>query len=111
MNNIYIFGSMNTDLVINCPREIASGETIRGSGFLINRGGKGANQAVACGRLGGRTGNVYMGGCVGDDDFGKSQIAGLAENGVRTAETLGESELSGAYALFGLKYPYTLYRH
>lgn len=84
MNNVYIFGSMNTDLVINCPREIASGETIRGSGFLINRGGKGANQAVACGRLGGRIGNVYMGGCVGDDDFGKSQIAGLAENGVRT---------------------------
>lgn len=43
--------------------------------------------------------------------FLKDNTLHKTENGVRTARTLAESELSGAYALFGLQYPYTLYRH
>ena len=42
--------------------------------------------------------------------FLKDNTLHKTENGVRTAETLAESELGSAYALFGLKYPFTLYR-
>ena len=46
MKNIYILGSLNTDLVISSSIP-AKGETIRGKDFFMNCGGKGANQAAA----------------------------------------------------------------
>lgn len=42
-------------------------------------GGKGANQAVACSRLGGKE---VMCGCVGKDEFGKSAINSLIDDGI-----------------------------
>ena len=68
MKNIYILGSLNTDLVISSAIP-AKGETIRGKDFFMNCGGKGANQAAAAAKLGGK---VYMAGCVGKDAFGKN---------------------------------------
>ena len=68
MKNIYILGSLNTDLVISSAIP-AKGETIRGKDFFMNCGGKGANQAAAAAKLGGK---VYMAGCVGNDAFGKN---------------------------------------
>jgi ribokinase len=50
---IYVIGSSNTDMVIKSERLPAPGETIIGGTFLMNPGGKGANQAVAAARLGG----------------------------------------------------------
>ena len=79
MKNIYIAGSINTDLVITTPYMPKAGETLTGSGFFVARGGKGANQAVAAARLGGK---VVMCGCVGDDDFGKSAVKGFTEVGI-----------------------------
>lgn len=81
MKKILIVGSLNTDLVINAPYMPAGGETLMGSDFMTNCGGKGANQAFACGRLGG---DAYMCGCVGNDDFGSMQIANLKSVGVNT---------------------------
>ncbi|MBQ7906821.1 MAG: ribokinase [Clostridia bacterium] len=81
MKKILIVGSLNTDLVINAPYMPVGGETLLGSGFMSNCGGKGANQAFACGRLGG---NAYMCGCVGNDDFGAMQISNLQNAGVNT---------------------------
>jgi len=69
MKKIYVLGSLNMDLVITSPREVMQGETVHGSNFLTNPGGKGANQATACGKLGG---DVRMCGCVGRDNFGKT---------------------------------------
>lgn len=81
MKRVFVVGSLNTDLVINAPYMPLGGETIRGEGFMTNCGGKGANQAYACGKLGGA---VYMCGCVGDDDFGKMSKSNLNSVGVNT---------------------------
>src|SRR4051812_45317692 len=67
------------DLVCRTPHMPVGGETILGSEFLTIPGGKGANQAVAAARLGG---DVHMIGRVGNDDFGKRLLAGLATSGV-----------------------------
>ena len=79
MKNIYVVGSINTDLVINTPYMPKAGETLTGSGFFTAHGGKGANQAVAAARLGGK---VKMCGCVGNDDFGVSAINALKAEGI-----------------------------
>ncbi len=81
MKKIIIVGSLNTDLVINAPYAPVGGETLMGSGFMINSGGKGANQACACSKLGG---NAYMCGCVGNDSFGNELIDNLKNVGVNT---------------------------
>ncbi|MBR2622613.1 MAG: ribokinase [Clostridia bacterium] len=81
MRNIYVVGSVNTDLVIKAPYMPVSGETLTGEGFFTAHGGKGANQAVAAARLGG---NVIMCACVGDDTFGKSAIEGFKADGIDT---------------------------
>ncbi len=82
MKNIFVIGSINTDLVITAPYFPKKGETLTGSDFFSAHGGKGANQAVAAARAGGK---VYMCGCVGDDSFGKEAIASLAADGIDTS--------------------------
>ena len=52
-NRILVIGSSNTDMVIKTAKLPAPGETILGGFFLLNPGGKGANQAVAIARLSG----------------------------------------------------------
>lgn len=79
MKQVYVVGSINTDLVINTPYIPQAGETLTGNGFFTARGGKGANQAVAAARLGA---NVTMCGCVGDDDFGLSALNALQAEGI-----------------------------
>ena len=71
MKKILILGSINIDLTIETPYIPAAGETVTGRNFLVNPGGKGANQAVAARRLGG---TVCFSGCVGDDAFGRREI-------------------------------------
>jgi ribokinase len=75
---IMVVGSLNADLVVRAPRFPSPGETITGTDFAVFPGGKGANQAVAAARLGGR---VAMIGRVGRDDHGRSLRASLAAAG------------------------------
>ena len=55
MARIIVIGCTNTDMVVRSSRIPVPGETVTGGTFLLNPGGKGANQAVACARLGGET--------------------------------------------------------
>ncbi|PGH28475.1 ribokinase [[Emmonsia] crescens] len=48
---IRIIGSLNVDMVSVTPRFPHPGETLKSTSFSTHAGGKGANQAVACGRL------------------------------------------------------------
>ena len=53
-SDIYIIGSSNTDMVIKSNSIPKPGETIIGGDFYSFQGGKGANQAVAASKLGGK---------------------------------------------------------
>ncbi|OJJ32833.1 hypothetical protein ASPWEDRAFT_52956 [Aspergillus wentii DTO 134E9] len=48
---IRVVGSLNADMVSVTPRFPEAGETITASSYFTSAGGKGANQAVACGRM------------------------------------------------------------
>lgn len=78
-STILVVGSSNTDMIIKCPRIPGPGETILGGAFFKMAGGKGANQAVAAARAGGKV--IFM-GCVGDDSMGKESVEGLAKEGI-----------------------------
>ena len=81
MKKVYVYGSLNYDLVINTERMPKMGETISGNGFFTNSGGKGANQATASSKLGGDT---YLIGAVGCDVFGDECLQTLNEYKVNT---------------------------
>lgn len=76
---IVVAGSLNMDLVVTTPRLPFIGETIEGSAIHYIPGGKGANQAVACARLGAHT---QMIGAVGGDLFGEDLVRAMKNNGV-----------------------------
>jgi ribokinase len=78
---IAVLGSLNMDLTVRTPRLPAAGETLTGTGFSTSPGGKGANQAIAAARAGGR---VRMIGAVGADEFGSALVDALAGAGVDT---------------------------
>lgn len=71
MSRIIVIGSSNTDMVIKSKKLPSPGETILGGTFLMNPGGKGANQAVAAARLGGKVTFVTK---IGNDMFGSEAI-------------------------------------
>jgi ribokinase len=82
-DQIVVVGSLNIDLVMRMARAPAGGETLAGHDFATLAGGKGANQAVACARMGAR---VAMVGRVGADAHGEQLRAGLAADGIAAGE-------------------------
>ncbi|MBE5843673.1 MAG: ribokinase [Butyrivibrio sp.] len=78
---IAVIGSINMDQTVMAERIPLKGETIKGSDLQYIPGGKGANQAVAMARLGAK---VTMFGCVGNDENGRSLLANLEKNNVKT---------------------------
>lgn len=90
--SVVVFGSINMDLVARVPRLPAAGETLTGRDFFSAPGGKGANQAVACARLGAPT---LMVGRVGTDAVGAQLRGGLEAAGVDTAGVLATPGPSG----------------
>jgi ribokinase len=76
---IVVVGSINLDLVVRVPTLPRPGETVAGGTFAQIPGGKGANQAVACARLGA---DVTLIGAVGRDAQAEDALSGLRQAGV-----------------------------
>ena len=81
MANLLVIGSLNMDIVVQVENIPVPGETVLGKSLQRVCGGKGANQAYTCGKLGG---NVEMLGSVGQDDNGDALLENLRSVGVKT---------------------------
>ena len=91
-----VIGSLNMDLVVRAPRAPSAGETIHATEFRLVPGGKGANQAVAMARLGGR---VAMVGRVGADSFGSTLVEGLHQDLVSVSHVHRDPDIPTGVAL------------
>lgn len=95
-SSILVIGSSNTDMVIKADKLPLPGETILGGRFFMYPGGKGANQAVAAARLGGR---VTLISKVGNDIFGKEVLQELKKEGINTDFIISDLENPSGVAL------------
>ncbi|MDB5091391.1 MAG: rbsK [Mucilaginibacter sp.] len=93
---IVVVGSSNTDMVVKAGRLPAPGETVLGGTFMMNAGGKGANQAVAAARLGG---NVVFIAKTGKDIFGKQAIELFKQEGIDPGYIIPDAENPSGIAL------------
>ncbi len=98
-NKILVLGSSNIDLILKIPRFHQSGETILGENLVTSFGGKGANQAVASKRLGGKTLFITK---LGNDPYGQSYFQYLIKNGFDQKWILRDEKLPTGLALIEL---------
>ena len=82
---ILVVGSFVMDVIATTEKVLRSAQTVYGKSFHMAPGGKGANQALQCARLGAQ---VTMMGCVGDDLFGEKLIEPLKSAGVDVSHVL-----------------------
>ena len=95
MKKIVVLGSTNTDMVIAGKKIPVPGETISGGQFLMNPGGKGANQAVAVARLSAKRGCCTFIAKVGDDLFGRETAVRMKKDGIGAKLIVDRKEPSG----------------
>ena len=93
---VVVVGSANVDLVMN-PRDLPSpGVTVLAPSYKLLPGGKGANQAYACAKLGCES--VRFIGATGDDDFAKLVLGNLEAAGVDVTGVAKRADLPTACA-------------
>ena len=95
-SGILVVGSSNTDIVVKAARLPLPGETILGGEFFMNPGGKGANQAVAAARLGGRVTFICK---TGNDIFGRQAVQLFKDEGIDTSYLLSDPDQPSGVAL------------
>ena len=95
MKKIVVLGSTNTDMVISGKKIPVPGETISGGTFLMNPGGKGANQAVAVARLSAKRGACTFIAKVGNDLFGRDTAVRMKKDGIDAKLIVDRREPSG----------------
>lgn len=93
---IVVIGSSNTDMVIKADHLPVRGETILGDHFFMNAGGKGANQAVAASRLGGKVVFITK---TGNDVFGRQSAQLLNSEGIDTSYIFSDAKNPSGVAL------------
>jgi ribokinase len=99
MKNILVVGSSNTDMIIRVPRIPKPGETVLGGEFAMAPGGKGANQAVAAARAGGRVTFIAR---VGDDVFGSRALENFKADGIDTKFIVRDGSAPSGVALINV---------
>jgi ribokinase len=93
--SVVIVGSANVDLFLKTDELPSPGETVVASAYSRSFGGKGANQAVAVARLGGKSIMVCR---VGADEPGSELIENFNLSGVDTRHVIRDPENSSGMA-------------
>lgn len=76
---ITVLGSYGIAMTIKTSAFPVSGETVIGHDFAMLHGGKGANQAIGCARMGK---DVFFYSCIGRDEIGEKAMELFAEEGI-----------------------------
>ena len=97
--DVLVIGSANTDMVVCTDHLPRPGETVLGGAFMMNQGGKGANQAVAAARLGAEVGFVCK---TGNDMFGIANRQQYAQEGIDTRFIFVDEENPSGIALISV---------
>ncbi len=97
--DVLVIGSANMDMVIQSDRFPRPGETVLGNDFAMFPGGKGANQATACARLGGR---VHFIGKMGKDVFRDDLTRSMERDGIDLDALLVDDEASTGVAFISI---------
>ena len=95
---VVVVGSSNTDMILRVAHVPRPGETLLGGEFSTAAGGKGANQAVAAARAGGRVAFVAR---IGLDSLGDEAVAGFRREGIGVSHVVRDpSRPSGVALIF-----------
>lgn len=86
---VCVVGSAMVDQIVRAPRLPQPGETLIGSSYRIDFGGKGSNQAVAAARLGA---SVHMIAKLGRDVFGENTRQNYIDHGIPDEFVFFDSE-------------------
>ena len=95
--SIVILGVFVADTAYRADRAPRMGETILGNKFALGPGGKGSNQSVAVGRLGG---DVTFLSKLGKDPFADMALKTWAEAGVKPRVEQSDASYTGAAYIF-----------
>jgi ribokinase len=98
-HEILVLGSSNLDLILKIPRFPHPGETLIGENLVTVFGGKGANQAIAAKRLGGKVALITK---LGRDPYGESYRQYLVQNGLPPRYLLQDKKLPTGAAIIEL---------
>ncbi len=95
-HSVVVVGSSNTDMILRVARVPRPGETLLGGEFSTAPGGKGANQAVAAARAGGRVAFVAR---LGRDLLGDAALAGFQKEGMGLSHVYRDAAQPSGVAL------------
>jgi len=95
-NKIVVIGSSNVDLLMKMDHLPEKGETVTDAEFFQVYGGKGANQAVAAARAGGKVAFVN---CVGEDAYTPQMVQNYKNDGIDTTWVFQEKGVASGHAL------------
>ncbi len=90
MYTVLVVGSLNIDHVLRVSELPLKGETILSESYELHEGGKGANQAVAIGRMGI---DVRIIGKIGKDIYGQMLLKSLAHSNVKNENIIIDKKL------------------
>mgnify|MGYP003196139734 FL=1 len=99
MGKILVFGSSNADMILKTVNIPQKGETVRCEDYKNAAGGKGANQACACAKLGADT--VFL-SAVGSDQFADMVLSSLRAAGTDVSRVLKSASQSTGFAVINV---------